>query len=121
MRSISWARRGAILGDDLDPVDDVGVERRQVLRRNPVFLALRSAGVAHWIALQERALHGKARDVAGARRSDVPVAGDPRGIGFGQHRIEDRLLRQAGRKGPESLRSISSSSSRPTGRYRITV
>src|SRR5438046_505473 len=70
----------------------------KVLGRDPVLQMRAAAGLLHVVPLDEAALNLEARDEARAARRNVPVARDLDGVVLGEHRIEDRLIRQARRE-----------------------
>jgi hypothetical protein len=85
------------LCDDLDPANDGFVERGKVLRWNPIFEMFPSAGLLDLVAGQEIRPHLKLRDVATSTRS-IPIARYLCCLCLCEHRVENRLLGQAGRK-----------------------
>ena len=81
--------------------DDFCVHGREVFRRDPQFLMDGSAHRLRFVAGEECGLHGESGDISAAAGRNIPVAGNLSGVFFIEHRIEDRLLRKAGRKGGE--------------------
>ena len=77
---------------ELDLSDDRGIERRQILGRDPVFLMRPTPGDLDLISVEKGAEPLETRHEAGAARRDVPVPGDPDRIVLGQDRIEERLF-----------------------------
>ena len=87
------------LGDHLDGTDHRGIEVGQILGRYRVLLVHRGAHCPARIPLQERGSHPKAGNVPNTAVARVPIARDLNRVVFADHGIEDRLLRQARRKG----------------------
>jgi hypothetical protein len=89
-----------VLRDDPNLADDLVVESRKILGRDPVLDALAAADDASLVTgekgLRDVELRDKAK-VAVPGVSRVPVASNPLGVREGQDWIEDRRLRQAGR------------------------
>src|SRR5690606_8904188 len=76
----------------LDCADDVAVELGEVFGGNPILLVLAGAGDLDGVAGEELGRDLEAYDVAGAAILSVPIAGDLRGVGAREHRVEDGLL-----------------------------
>jgi hypothetical protein len=69
-----------ILGDELDLADDVRIERRQVLGRDPVLKDGLTACLAYLVMVEEGLTDLEAGHVARARRRHVPVPSDLGGV-----------------------------------------
>src|SRR5262245_27055253 len=88
-----------IFRDDFDYPDDIAVELRQVLCRNPVLLMNRGADGFDSIPPQKLRADLKAGHEASPRPAfGVPIARDLRGVLFVENRIEDRLMWQSRRE-----------------------
>src|SRR5262249_39545015 len=84
------------------------VELLQLVSRDPILLVDPSADGPYGVAVQEPFANAEARYVAGeagSRVLRVPVAGDLRGVGLVEHRIEQRLAGEARREGPSAAPS----------------
>jgi hypothetical protein len=88
--------------DDFNEPDNIFVERRQVVGRNPIFPQLLAAHILRKVARQKTTLHIKSGDEACAGRGYVPVPCNSHSVIFGQDRIENRLFRKPGRKCAET-------------------
>ena len=87
------------LRNDVDEADDVSIEVWQILRWNPQLAMHRGAHGLHRIARQESAGDTEPRNETGPGLSHVPLACDLSRILLVQHRVKNRLARQAWRKG----------------------
>src|SRR5687767_14007203 len=87
-RAASPFRRGE-LRDDLNRPDEVAVELRQVLGRNPVLLMEGAAHGPHLVSLEELGAHAEPRDDAAPVPAvpDVSVVRDLRGVLLVEHRV----------------------------------
>src|SRR4029077_20593133 len=89
----------------LDGTDQCCVEVGKILRGYPILRVNGTADSSQWVSLQERGSHAKPGDVPDAAIARVPVARDLSCVLLVDHRIEDRLLRQARRKGAVTRRT----------------
>src|SRR5262245_39819883 len=83
--------------DDLDEPDDRPVEFVEFLGRYPQFEDVASARLLDRVPGGELAVDLEPGDIADAGGGHVPVPGDHDGVLLVQHRVEDRLIRQARR------------------------
>src|SRR5215467_1659940 len=100
-RSIQLSRlfsRSLEAGDHLDLAANVRIELPEIFRRNPIFLVSLSTRIPDLVARQKAPRDVESRHVPRPGRGHVPVACDLAGIFLGQHRIEDRLLRETRRE-----------------------
>ena len=87
-----------MLLDDLDEIDDVRIEFREFLRRDPVLLEGAPADVVDLVPIEEATPDLEARDVPDVPRGGdpcVPLLGDSGRVLLGQHGVEDGLRRKA--------------------------
>lgn len=87
-----------IFRNHFDFASERRIERRQIVRRNPIFAVGFAARLANLILAQELLAHTKASDVALAGCRHVPVPRDLDCVFLAQHRIEDRLFRKPRRE-----------------------
>jgi hypothetical protein len=81
--------------NDINLADDVLVEGGEFFRRDPEFLVDGVAHGLHGVAQNEIGADAEARHVARAGVPGVPVARDLDGVVHVEHRIKNRLPRQA--------------------------
>src|SRR5579872_3095752 len=86
------------LRDHFDQANDGGVEKRQILRRNPVLRVRRSTDDLRLMALEKRGADPKPCHVAAFTVASVPVARDLHRVVLIHDWIEDRLFRKTGWK-----------------------
>jgi len=96
-RPLPPTARSVVFRGHLDRADDAGVQRGEVLGRDPVFQDGLAAGLVDLILVQERSQDFEAGDVPGAGVLNVPVAGDLGCIFLVEYRVKDRLPGQAWR------------------------
>jgi len=94
-RPLPPTARSVVFRGHLDRADDAGVQRGEVLGRDPVFEDGLAAGLADLILVQERSQDFEAGDVPGAGVLNVPVAGDLGRIFLVEYPVKDRLPWQA--------------------------
>src|SRR5215510_7958082 len=88
-----------IFCDDFDRPDDVAIEFRQVLNRNPILLMNRGADGFDFIPPQKLRADLKAGHESSPRSAfGVPIARDLSGVLFVEDGVENRLVRQSRRE-----------------------
>src|SRR5215475_6474389 len=98
-----------IFRDDFDQSDNVSIELRQVLSRNPILLMNQGADGFDVIPPQKVRADLKAGHESSPRSAfGVPIARDPCGVLFVEDGVENRLMRQSRREfaitaGPDQI------------------
>lgn len=89
VRNLEWWETG----DHFNRTDNVAIEFRELVSRNPKLLVNGTADCVNGISLYEISIDLKARDVTSAVVLRVPVACDLHCVFFIHHGIKNRLLR----------------------------
>lgn len=79
--------------DDLNFPDDGVVERRHLIRWYPIFEVRSAPRFLDIVSREVVFQHLETGDETGSAGWHVPITCDPYRVLFGQHRIEDRLVR----------------------------